>query len=278
MVSCTLLLSFSWSSLLILLLTQTKPFSKRGNSFSLLLCILLLETQAISKRWKFSEKYRSLSWYIIKRPTVTNASRGKTNLKPTQFYCHNIRFPFLSSTWCTGASAPLTSLPRAQPCSLSCWGQTFALDEAPLKEMIQDTGDWGGSWASNDGTGAPDCPALGGFVSLKFCTQSDQCSRGKYKTKQKNAQNFPNFLIWFPRGQCFTFCSTTATNMLWQKKWNHKIKWASVSSQRKPGLISYICRYIDNSCLIVQLSYVLLDFTLFLRFLLIKLLITRTKI
>lgn len=70
MVSCVILLGFSWSSLLLLLVTQNNPFSERRKSYyslSLLLCSLLLETQAVSKRWKFSEKYHSISWDTIKQ-------------------------------------------------------------------------------------------------------------------------------------------------------------------------------------------------------------------
>lgn len=39
------------------------------------------------------------------------------------------------------------------------------------------------------------CPSLGGFISLKFCTQSDQCSRGG-KTKQNKNQPNKTSLIF----------------------------------------------------------------------------------
>lgn len=44
------------------------------------------------------------------------------------------------------------------------------------------------------------CPSSAGFISLKFCTQSDWCPRGEQnKTKtnrNQTQQKFMNFLIW----------------------------------------------------------------------------------
>ena len=178
------LLSFSWSSFLILLVTQTNPFSEKKEVTlkSFIVAILLLETSVISGRWKFSEKYHSLSPYIIKWSVIVNASRGKTNLKTTSFYFHSTCFPFFGSAWCTTASTPVASPFRAQPCSWSCWGQTLAPEQSPAEG--HETQHWEMPAVPRDQMTAPgpqttNCPSSALCISLKFYTQSDQCSRGK---------------------------------------------------------------------------------------------------